>query len=115
MARLADIEKDLAERQNVLESAARKWFMAKRDKERARAVAFLGATGTVAERQAIADRDTALHGKQEEAEWEALRAVVRTLEARASIGQSLLRAQSRLEPDVPQPSWSSASSMRRAS
>jgi hypothetical protein len=93
--RLTDIENDLALRQNTLESAARKWFVAKRDKEKARAVAFLSASGTVAERSAIADRETALDGKNEEAEWEAVKAVVRVLEARASIGQSILRSQGR--------------------
>lgn len=95
MARLEAIETDLASRQNALESAARKWFVEKREKEHKRAVAFISAEGTVAERSAIADRETARVGAQEEAEWEALRVVVRTLEARASIGQSLLRSQGR--------------------
>jgi hypothetical protein len=95
MARLAEIENDLAARQNTLESAGMAWFKAKRDREKARAVAFLAAQGTVAERSAIADQKTAVDGKNEEAEWEALKAVVRVLETRASIGQSLLRAQGR--------------------
>lgn len=95
MARLTEIENDLATRQNALESAGRKWVIAKRDREKARAVAFLSAQGTVAERNAIADELTALDGKNEEAEWEALRAVVRVLETRASIGQSLLRSMGR--------------------
>ncbi len=90
---LEGIERDLAARQNVLESAARAWYRVKRDREHARAVAFLSAEGTVAERQAHADVQTALHGRNEEAEFEALRAVVRVLEARASIGQSILRSQ----------------------
>lgn len=94
MRRLAEIENDLALRQNTLEAAALAWYRAKRDKEKARAVVFLSAEGTVAERSAIADRQTATDGKQEEALWESLKAVVRTLETRASIGQSLLRAQS---------------------
>lgn len=95
VARLEEIDADLALRQNTLEDAARKWFIAKRDKEKARAVAFLSAQGTVAERSAKADEQTALDGKNEEAEWEAVKAVVRVLEARASIGQSILRAQGR--------------------
>ncbi len=95
MARLAEIENDLAIRQQTLESAGMEWFKAKRDREKARAEAFLGAEGTVAERSAIADRQTALDGRDSEAEWEAVRAVVRVLETRASIGQSLLRAQGR--------------------
>jgi len=95
MLRLAEIENDLAVRQNTLESAALAWFRAKRDKEHNRAVEFLRAEGTVAERQAKADEQTALDGKQEEAEWEALRAVVRVLETRATIGMALLKAQGR--------------------
>ena len=93
--RLDAIDRDLAARTNALEAAARAWFIAKRDREKARAVAFLRAEGTVAERSARADALTALDGKNEEAEWEALRAVVRTLETRASIGQSLLRSYGR--------------------
>ena len=95
MGRLEGIETDLANRQNALEAAARGWFVAKRNKEHRRAVAFLSASGTVAERSAIADRETALLGSQEEAEWEALKAVVRTLETRASVGQTLLRSMGR--------------------
>ena len=91
-----EIENDLARRQNALESAAMAWFRAKRDREKTRAIAFLTAEGTVAERQAKADQATALDGRNEEAEWEALRAVVRTLETRASIGQSILRSQTRV-------------------
>lgn len=93
--RLEEIEEDLAKRQNVLESAAERWFKAKRDREKKRAIAFLSAQGTVAERQAIADRETATDGKAEEAEYEAVRAVVRVLETRASIGQTLARTNGR--------------------
>jgi hypothetical protein len=96
LARLEAIETDLEVRQNTLEAAARAWFVGKLEKEQKRAVAFLSAEGTVAERSAIADRETALLGSQEEAEYEALRAVVRTLETRASIGQSILRTQNRV-------------------
>ena len=95
MRRLAQIEEDLANRQLALESAALAWFKAKRDREHDRAVEFLRAEGTVAERNAIADRETAQDGKDDEALWEALKAVVRVLDTRASIGQSILRAQGR--------------------
>jgi hypothetical protein len=95
IARLEAIEADLALRQGVWEIAALDWYRAKRDKEKARAVAFLGAEGTVAQRQAIADRDTATDGKEAEALYESLKAVIRTLEARATIGQSILRAHGR--------------------
>lgn len=93
--RLLAIEEDLAVRQGALESAALAWYRLKRDKERAWAIAYIGADGPVEQRKATATRDTSLIGKEEEAEYEALRAVVRTLETRASIGQSLLRSQGR--------------------
>jgi hypothetical protein len=96
VARLQAIEDDLAVRQNTLESAALAWFIAKRDKEKARAVAFLGASGTVAERNAKADEATALDGKLEEAEWESVRAVVRVLETRSNIGMALLKSLGRV-------------------
>jgi hypothetical protein len=95
MARLREIEDDLAERQNEYENAAMNWFRVKRDEKKARAEAFLSARGTVAERSAIADRDTAHLGGEEEGRYEALKAVVRVLDARASIGQSILKAQGR--------------------
>ena len=95
MDRLEQIEQDLAARQNALEAAARAWFQAKRQREHDRAVAFLSADGTVAERNAMADRATALDGREAEAEWEALRAVVRVLDTRAMIGMGILKAQGR--------------------
>lgn len=95
IARLEEIERDLALRQNLLEAAAMSFYKIKRDREHARAVAFLTAEGTVAERNAVADRETALTGKQEEAEYESLKAVVRTLDTRASIGMAVLKSQGR--------------------
>lgn len=92
MRRLDEIDRDLGLRMNALEAAALAWFRAKRDREHARAVAFLSAEGSVAERNAVADRETARDGAQQEAEWEALRAVVRTLDTRASIGMAVLKA-----------------------
>ncbi len=97
IARLQEIEDDLAIRQNALEASALAWFKAKRDREHARAVAYLTAEGgTVAERNAIADRETSLLAANAEAEWEALRAVVRVLETRASIGMAILKSQARV-------------------
>lgn len=95
LARLSDIENDLAVRQGAYEAAALAYFKAKRDREHDRAVAFISAVGTVAERSAIADRETALNAAQEEALYESIKAVMRTLEVRASIGQSILRSQGR--------------------
>lgn len=95
MARLEQLDADLQTRGPVLEQAARAWFIAKRDKERARAQVFLTTEGTVAERNAHADLATSTDGSREEAEYEALKAVCRTIETRVGIGQSLLRAHGR--------------------
>ena len=94
-ARLELIEQDLATRQNTFEAAAFSWFKAKRDKESRWAEAYLAAEGPAHERKARADLAVATVGALEEAEYEAVKAVVRTLEARATIGQSLLRSQGR--------------------
>lgn len=94
-ARLAEIENDLAMRQQTYESAARSWFIAKRDREHDRAVAFLSADGTVAERNAIADRETACDGAIAEAEFEAMKAAVKVMETRANIGMAILKSQGR--------------------
>jgi hypothetical protein len=93
MATLDQIQQDLALRQNLLEQAARNWYLAKREKEHKRAVAFLTAEGSVASRTAEADVQTALDGREAEAEYESLKAVVRVMETRATICQSLLKAQ----------------------
>ena len=95
MARLDEIDQDLAERQHDYETAALDWFRAKREREKERALVFLQSTGTIAERHAQADFRTARLGREEEAQFEALKAVIRVLETRASIGQSILRAQGR--------------------
>jgi hypothetical protein len=95
ITRLEQIEQDLAIRQNALESAALSWFREKRDKEHAWAVEFLTTEGTVAERKARADKATAFQGKDSEAEYESLRAVVRVLDTRATIGMAILKAQGR--------------------
>lgn len=95
MERLDAIDRDMAERLPRLEAAAQEHFLAKREKEKKRAEVFLTTEGTVAERNASADRLTAETGKTAEAEYEAIKAVVRVLEARSTIGAALLKAQSR--------------------
>jgi hypothetical protein len=96
VGRLQEIEQDLAVRQGALEHAALSWFRAKRDREHRRAVAFIKATGTVAQRSAEADQETSLLGVAEEAEYMALKAVIEVLATRASIGQTILRTQVRV-------------------
>ncbi len=93
--RLEGIEKDLAKLQNDYEQAAYEWFLAKRGREKQKAEAFLTAKGSIAARQAMAEAQTASLGTEFEARYEALKAKVRVLETRASIGQSILRAQGR--------------------
>lgn len=93
--RLEQIERDLAIRQGTLEAAALAWFRAKRDREKNWATAYISADGPVHVRRAHADLAVATQGVIEEAEYEATKAVVRVLEARATIGQSLLRSQGR--------------------
>jgi hypothetical protein len=95
LRRLEEIENDLATRQNTFEAAAFAWFRKKRDRDHARAVAFMKAAGSVAERNAQADVETCRIGMEEEAMYEATKAVMRTLETRATIGQSVLRSQGR--------------------
>lgn len=92
---LADIENDLAVRQLDFEPAALDHFRSKREKEKARADAFLRAEGTVAERSAIAEQKTALIGMDHEARWEALKGVVRVLDTRAAVGMAILKSQGR--------------------
>lgn len=95
MLRLEELDRDLANRQNALEAAARAWFVAKREREKNRATTFLTTEGTVAERNAHADRAHATDGASSEAEYEALKAVVRVIETRVGIGQSLLKGHGR--------------------
>ena len=93
MERLEDLDRDLAARQLVFEQAALSWYQIKRDREHAEAVAFIKANGPMDLRKAVSKQEAALIGKQEEALYEALKAVMRTIETRVGIGQSLLRAQ----------------------
>lgn len=93
--RLEAIEGDLADRQNDAETAAESWFMAKRDKERERAEAFIAADGPMELRKAIAELASVNTGKEEEGRWHGTKAAIDVLEARAMIGMALLRAHGR--------------------
>ena len=98
LERLEQIDQDLAARQNDVERAAEEWMRAKRDREKRRAEAFLSAKAdgmTVAEAEAIADRETCRIGLDCEARYEALKRVIAVLEVRASIGQTLARTNAR--------------------
>lgn len=95
MARLEEIERDLAVRGNQFEEAARDYVRLKRDKEHARATAFLKATGTVAERQAKADVATVTIGVEAEGRFEGLKGVIRVLDTRAAVLMSILKGHGR--------------------
>ena len=93
VARLIEIDDRLALAENALAEAARGWYVTgKPGREAAEAEAYAAATGTVPERKFKADAAGALVGCEEEARWESLVRVVRILECRASIGQSVLKA-----------------------
>lgn len=94
---LSSIEADLANRQNAYESAAGTWYAAQREMKRKAAHALLGSdASSVTEKKAEADLAAYdVEGSAREAEYESLKAVIRVLEQRASICQSILRAQGR--------------------
>lgn len=96
--RLEGIEADAADRQSKGEDRAEEFYRLKRDFEMEFAIKFMDSTGTVTERKLKATRameGTETYNKLKEAEgaYEGWKAALRTLELRASIGQSLLRAQ----------------------
>lgn len=95
MHRLSDIERDLAERQNSYERAAGNWYTAQRDIKRAHALALLSSQKpSVTAQKAEADLAAlACDGVEYEAEYEALKAVIRVLETRATVLMSVLKAQ----------------------
>lgn len=102
--RLEQIDTDLAEKMNEYEDAADQRARAVRDWEHRFAICMKVAQGTnEASRKAHAfvaavEQDNGkLFGelKDAEARYDALKAVTRVLETRATIGQSILRAQGR--------------------
>lgn len=95
--RLEEIETDLATRLNEYEAAAMEWFRIKPKRERRWAESYISTNGPahirkVAADAAVADEEWA----EAEGRYEVLKVIVRGLEAKASIGQSILRSQSRL-------------------
>jgi hypothetical protein len=94
-ARLEAIDADLAVLQNEIEAAAWDWFVAKRKQEKNRAEAYLRAEGPVETRKAIALVQTATQAMEAEAAWEGKKAKLKTLETRATVGQSILKSQGR--------------------
>jgi hypothetical protein len=101
LKRLEDIETDLALRQAALERVANEAHHTARDMElRMAQTKLVTQAKTETEKKdkalvaiAAADDDLYQRSVRAEAEYAGLKAVVKVLEARASIGQSLLRTQ----------------------
>lgn len=93
--RLEEIENDLAVRQNGYEAAARAWFVKQGTVTKDRAVAYRSAEGGSTEKKEAANELHGADGSVEQAEYEALRAVIKVLETRATIGMSILKSQGR--------------------
>src|SRR5690349_11482803 len=99
--RLEEIEGDLADRQVDYEAAADNFHRLTRDYELRLAKASLVAHGSTAtekkwralEAIAAADDDLYENLKEAEGRYEGLKAAVRVLETRATIGMSLLKSQ----------------------
>lgn len=102
MGRLAEIEQDLGNRQNSFEKAADDRARLVRDWDKRLAIHQKTAKGPNSETRkavalvaAIEQDDLYERLKDAEARYDALKVVTRTLETRATIGQSILRAQGR--------------------
>lgn len=93
--RLQELEQDLADRQNLYERAAEKWYRVLREREHKHAIEFMKAEGQITERKEKARQETALIGMIEEAEYEGLKAAIRVMEQRAMIGMALLKSAGR--------------------
>jgi hypothetical protein len=98
VARLEQIEQDAATRQAKGEQSAENYHRAKRDFELEYAKAFVAANGSPNEKkqkatEALEKHQTYYALKESEGAYEGWKAALRTLELRASIGQSLLKAQ----------------------
>lgn len=97
MSRLSEIERDLAQRQNLYEDAARDWYAAQREIKRVYARALLSSSAASVTAQK-AEADLAAYDIEagaHEAEYEALKAVIRVLEQRSMILMALLKSQGR--------------------
>lgn len=114
-SRLEEIEDDLRERQPEFEEAAETMHKLARDYELRHARAFMAADGSTAtERKAqailamaAADDGLFIELKEAEGKYEGLKAAIRTLETRATIGMSLLKqfANEGNSRSGPQPQW----------
>lgn len=98
MARLEEVEEQMATNQNALETAAMDYSAYKREVDVAKAKTFQTAEGSVQSREAqaliaVSASDLWQVFVSAEAAYESLKLAQRSLSDRGSIGQSLLRAQ----------------------
>ncbi len=93
--RLEAIEQELATAENDFENAAMAWFQVRRLRAHQEATAFVSAQGTDTARRLAAKAVGADVGWEDEARYEILKTKIRTLGDRATIGQSILKAQGR--------------------
>lgn len=99
--RLESIEADIETRQSKGEESAEAFYRAKRDYELAYAKQFVSMDGSPMEKKqwatAALEKDSAYYAlKESEGAYEGWKAAMRALEARTTIGQSLLRNQREL-------------------
>ncbi|MBS3928033.1 MAG: hypothetical protein KGZ65_06175 [Sphingomonadales bacterium] len=103
MERLAEVESQLEENERELSGAATAYFGLKRERDVARAQALLEADGKNSDARnaqallQIENTDLYREFVQAEAAYEGLALAQKSLIARATIGQSLLRAQTSYE------------------
>lgn len=115
LRRLEGIEAELAHKQNDYEEAAGEYARAKRDWELSFAKALVKSTQgsderRKAEARIAADTECGLVFAEATGRWEGLKGSVRALEARATVGQSILRAHTREafgSNSAVAPAWSS--------
>ncbi len=94
--RLEEIDHELAIRQNLYEEAARAWYTMLGTVTKNKAIEFRKAEGNSTERREAANEIHGEDGSREQAEFEALRAVIKVLEARAMVGMAILKSQGRV-------------------
>ncbi len=95
LERLEAIEAELAIAENEFEDAAKEWFRQRRERAHAEAAAYVESEGTDTKRRLKAKAAGTATGWEAEARYEILKTKIRTLGDRATIGQSILKAQGR--------------------
>ncbi len=94
--RLEAIESTLAEAQNEFEAAAKAWFKERAERAKAGADAYVQAGGTEEKRRLARKQAEFETAWEQEGAFEIAKMKCKTLSDRATIGQSILRSQSRV-------------------